>query len=136
MRLSAFFTTGVLVLAGGSLSCGGGYNAPSSPTPPASGAFSTIVVLGERGAQSFTPNPAGIAQGQNVVWRNSDTEIHHIVFNDNSLDTGDIAPGASSSILRLNSNGANYHCSIHPEMIGSINQATGEPPPCAGQYCP
>lgn len=132
MRWSTLFMTGVLLFACGALSCGG-YSSPSSPSTDT---FSTISVLGEHGAQSFSPNPAGVAQGQNVVWRNNDSEIHHIVFNDGSLDTGDIAPGASSAVRRVNVNGANYHCSIHPTMVGSINQATGEPPPCSGQYCP
>lgn len=128
--------TGVLLIAGSSLSCGGYGGTPSSPTPPSTGTFSTISVLGQRGSQSFSPNPAGVAQGQNIVWRNADSRIHRIVFNDGSLDTGDIQPGAQSPILRLNANGANYHCSIHPTMVGSINQSTGEPPPCIGQYCP
>jgi hypothetical protein len=33
-------------------------------------------------------------------------------------------PGTSSAALRLASNGATYHCSIHPSMVGSINTAT------------
>ena len=136
MRLSILFTTGALLLAGVSMSCGGYNSTPTSPTPPSSGMFSTISVLGQRGVQSFSPNPAGVAEGQNIVWRNTDSLTHRVVFNDGSLDTGDIAPGAASPILRLNSNGANYHCSIHPTMVGSINQASGEPPPCIGQYCP
>lgn len=113
-------------------SCGGS-NSPSQPEPTNGAA--TINILGERGAQSFTPNPAAVSQGNMLVWRNTDNVVHHIVFNDGSLDSGDIAPGASSPALRVGTDGANYHCTIHPTMVGSINRSTGEPPPCTGPYC-
>lgn len=70
-----------------------------------------------------------------VSWHNSDNTTHHIVFNDGSLDTGDIVSGASSAAVRLPTNGANYHCTIHPDMVGSINATTGAPPVCSGPYC-
>jgi hypothetical protein len=28
-----------------------------------------------------------------------------------------------------------YHCSIHPVMVGSINQGTSSQTPCQGAYC-
>lgn len=110
--------------------CGG-----SSPSAPAPAAAATIDILGDRGPQSFSPNPASIAQGDTFVWRNTDGVVHHIVFNDGSLDSGNIAPGASSAPLRLGADGANYHCTIHPTMVGSIRRSSGEPPPCTGPYC-
>jgi plastocyanin len=114
-------------------SCGGSNGNPAAP-PPAT-ASRSIDILGDRGAQSFTPNPAGVEQGDMVVWRNTDGVTHHIVLNDGSLDTGNIAPGATSAAIRLGVNGANYHCTIHPGMVGSINRSTGTPPPCDGPYC-
>ena len=59
-----------------------------------------------------------------LIWHNTDSITHHIVLDDGSLDTGNIPPGTSSLALRLASNGATYHCSIHPSMVGSINTAT------------
>ena len=113
-------------------SCGSG----GSPTaPPAAVGPSTIEILGDRGGQSFTPNPASVSQGEMVMWRNTDSVVHHIVLNDGSLDSGDIAPGASSTAIRLGVNGARYHCTIHPGMVGSINSSGGAPPPCVGPYC-
>lgn len=116
--------------------CGGSSGSSGNPAAPApqSGA-TTVEIVGERGAQSFSPNPAQVNQGTMVTWRNTDNKVHHIVLNDGSLDTGDIAPGASSPALRLDANGANYHCTIHPTMIGSINRSGGAPPPCEGPYC-
>jgi plastocyanin len=116
---------------------GGSSSSPSAPSTPSPGAAAaTITILGERGSQSFSPNPASASQGQSVSWRNNDTQVHRIVFNDGSLDTGEIAPGASSSPRVMPSNGSRYHCSIHPTMVGGINQSSGEPPPCNdGPYC-
>jgi len=42
-------------------------------------------------------------------------------MNDGSFDSGAIAPGSSSSVMRLGAAGG-YHCIIHPTMMfGSIN---------------
>jgi plastocyanin len=122
--------------------CGGGSGSPSyggggtpAPTPPP-GAISAIDILGNRGTQSFSPNPASVRQGDQFVWRNTDGLAHHIVLNDGSLDSGVIPPGGSGPALRLGTDGANYHCTIHPGMVGSISASSGQPPPCTGQYCP
>lgn len=121
-------------------SCGGGGSdgpAPGpSPSPPPGGAASTTIsIVADRGAQSFDPNPATASQGQTVAWRNTDAVVHRIVSNDGLLDTGNISPGATSSALPLTTDGTNYHCTIHPGMIGSVNRASGTPPPCTGIYC-
>lgn len=122
--------------------CGGGSSdsptAPTAPTPPPGGNGSpvTIAIVGERGAQSFSPNPATVPQGQTLVFRNDDSTVHRIVFNDNSFDSGNIGPGAASAGRAVPTSGANYHCSLHPNMIGSISGGAGQPPPpCTGQYC-
>lgn len=125
--------------------CGGGGgsssgNSPTSPTPPTStpppaSAPTLIGITGENGANSFTPNPASVTQGQMMQFKNNDGTTHHIVANDGSFDTGNINAGASSNAIMLSTNGTNYHCTIHPTMVGSINQSTGAPPPCEGQYC-
>ena len=95
------------------------------PTPP-SGVV-TINVVGINGAQSFTPNPATLAAGQMVVWRNVDTVTHRVVLNNGSLDTGDLVPGASSQPMSVNTVGP-YHCSIHPSMVGNIAAGTSMAP--------
>ena len=129
------FLAASIVAALATPGCGGSGGGPAggSGNPPANA--TTITIMGERGAQSFSPNPVSISQGNMMVWRNTDNVVHHIVMNDGSLDSGDIAPGAFSPALRLATDGANYHCTIHPTMVGSINRSTGEPPPCTGLYC-
>ena len=128
------FAVAVFVLA--AWGCGsGGYSSsmsgPSSPTSSSSSA-TTVSIMGQRNEQSFSPNPAPIAQGSLVVWQNSDNTVHRIVMNDGSYDSGNIAPGTMSSTMRLTSSGGSYHCAVHPTtMFGSINIATA-PDPNAG----
>jgi plastocyanin len=93
-----------------------------TPTPTAPSGVVTINIVGINGAQSFSPNPATLPAGQMVVWHNSDSITHRVVLNDGSLDTGDIAGGASSQPMAINSGGP-YHCSIHPVMVGTIAPA-------------
>lgn len=138
-----FWVLGVTALATVVLvvACGGGGSSSSTsanPVGPSSGgttANATVTIVGSSGPQSFNPNPAEAGQGSTVAWKNNDGVTHHIVLNDGSLDTGDIAPGASSRALRLTTDGANYHCTIHPTMVGSIKTSSGTVPPCQGQYC-
>jgi plastocyanin len=63
-----------------------------------------------------------------VVWRNVDRVIHRVVLNDGSLDTGDLAPGASSQAMSINTGSRPYHCSIHPSMVGTIVAASSMAP--------
>lgn len=114
--------------------CGGG-GSPTTPIPPSVPNAFVITVVRQAGAQSFDPSPAS-AGGRSVVFRNADTIVHRVVMNDGSIDTGDIAPGSSSRVVQMPAAGTNYHCSIHPTMIGKVNAEGGTPaPPCTGIYC-
>ena len=120
---------------------GGGYSSPApSPTPtptptPAPAASATVSIVGDRGAQSFNPNPVSPGAALTVAWQNADGVVHRIVANDNSFDTGNIAANVTSAAITVPSAGLNYHCSIHPGMVGAINGSSGTPPPCSGIYC-
>ena len=70
-----------------------------------------------------------------VVFRNTDTVVHRVRLNDLSIDTGDIAPGATSRAVRMPTAGTNYHCFLHLTMVGAVNSGTTPPPPCTGLYC-
>ena len=111
--------------------CGGStYSSgnPVTPTPtPASGVV-TINVVGINGAQSFAPNPATLPAGQMVVWHNIDSVTHRVVLNNGSLDTGDLASGASSQPMSINTGSGPYHCSIHPSMVGTVVAAASTSP--------
>lgn len=116
-----------------------GPSGPSAPGPQSGGDSPiTINILGIRGPESFSPNPATVPDGRLVVWRNTDTLVHRVVFDDRSVDTGDIAPGAASAPMALGGVKP-YHCPLHPSMVGRIN---GDAPdsgsgsePCSDPSC-
>jgi plastocyanin len=132
----AVATLGLVVWGcGGSSYTSGSSGNPTAPTSSTSGVV-TINVVAVNGAQSFSPNPASLPVGQMVVWRNVDGITHRVVLNDQSIDTGDLPPGASSKPMTIAAAGGQYHCSIHPVMVGSLNQDTATTAaPCQGAYC-
>ncbi|SRR6187455_2979941 len=138
MRLSRLVRIGAFASLVGLAACGGGGSEPPtapSPTPTPTPSPSTgISILGNRGNQSFTPNPGSATAGM-TSFRNTDSVVHRIKSNDGSFDTGDIAPGQTTAAMAVPAAGMNYHCTIHPGMIGAINAETGPPPACTGLYC-
>ena len=130
----------VVATAAWCTACGGGGGSAPTPTSPttSNGSTSTTVtvtIMGVRGKLSFNPNPASVAAGQLVVFKNSDVVTHHVMLDDGSLQTADIPPGGTSAPLAVGAANSAYHCTIHPSMVGSFNAAeTPDPPPCTG-YC-
>ena len=101
-----------------------------SPTGPGNGSVVTINIVSSSGNSAYTPNPAKVSTGANILLKDYTAEAHHIVMNDGSADFGGIAPGASM-MRRLTTGGGDYHCTIHPTMVGSINgPAPSEPRAC------
>jgi plastocyanin len=95
----------------------------------------TITITGQGGKLAFTPNPATVAAGQTVVFKNNDTVAHHVILDDGNTQTADIAPGATSAAVAIGGN-KSYHCTIHPGMVGGFNGTEVEPPPnCNMAYC-
>ena len=127
--MRALAAAAVVLLVLGMTTCGGG-----SPSEPAPAGPVTITIVGDRGSQSFTPNPA-TAAGRSVVFRNTDSVVHRVRLNDLSIDTGDIAPGATSAPVNMPASGTNYHCSLHTTMVGAVGGGNTGPPPCQGIYC-
>jgi len=122
MRTVSFGSILVVILAWG---CSDGTTSPSRPisTPPLPPPESINILFsngqGNLGAQSFSPNPSPQSQG-GVAWHNTDTTTHRIVSDDGSFDTGEIAPGSTIAVARLRGTGGPYHCTIHPNMVGTI----------------
>lgn len=117
-------------------SCGGGgYSSPTTPssstpvTPAPSSGTVTVSIVGSAGTNAFVPNPVQVTAGGQVIWRNNDTTTHRIVMDDGSGDAGEIAPGATSRAITLRGASANFHCTNHPTMVGSINGTLVSAPP-------
>src|SRR5262245_25848083 len=130
MRPSRLVRIGALASLVGLAACGGGDSQPppTQPSPsPTPQPTTAIAIVGDRGNQSFTPNP-GSASGGMASWRNSDNQVHRIMSNDGTFDTGNIAPGQTTAPKAVPAAGMNYHCTLHPGMIGAINADAGPPP--------
>lgn len=143
LRLTGF----ALAVAGATAlwGCGGGGGggsvaaAPSTPTSPTTTAPAsttvTVNIVGSTGNTSYQPNPVSAKTGDMVMFRNNDGVAHHIVMDDGSADLGTVNPGATSSGFTLrNGSAANFHCTLHPSMVGSINGALPETPYCSDPY--
>lgn len=120
--------------------CGGGGTAyssaaPTAPstttptTPAATGANVTVNIVGSAGSGAFSPNPVMATAGQTLAFKNNDGTMHHLVADNGSWDSGDVAAGATSKALTVGGTAVNFHCTIHPTMVGSINGASAPPPP-------
>jgi plastocyanin len=110
----------VLSAAGFAIACGG---SPSStaPTNPTQSADVTITIQGNRGNQSFAPNPATVRAGQTVAWRNADSSTHNATQDANRFATINLGAGATSSPITMSTAGTfTYHCSLHPGMVGTL----------------
>jgi plastocyanin len=103
--------------------CGGSYS-PTTPTPPGGGTTAdlTITMLAMNGPQSYTPNPGTVRVGQKVAWRNADSVAHTATADAGAFDTGNVAPGATSSAITMTSAGTfSYHCTLHGfTMTGTV----------------
>jgi plastocyanin len=135
-RTTAFVFVGALVV----VSCGGG--SPAGPSnPPAGGGGSgttiTVTITGQGGRLAFFPNPATVAAGQLVAFKNNDIVAHRVSLDDMTVQTPEIAPGATSAPVAMGISGSKtYHCTIHPGMVGGFNGAEAElPPNCNQAYC-
>ena len=132
MRL-IYGTLSAVALALAFAGCGGssGYSAPTpTPTPGA-----VVTIAGEAGNRSFNPNPSTPTTDGKIAFLNSDRVVHHIVANDGSWDAGNVNPSETSTTVTVPAGGSNFHCSIHPSMVGVVNSTAGGTPPCSGIYC-
>jgi plastocyanin len=132
MRLHVWALASLAGLA--CLTCSGSSGSSTPTSPSGGGSATTIAINGQNGTQAFSPNPAALG-GQMVAFKNNDSITHRVVLNDGSVDTGDIAPGATSRAVVMPASGTNYHCTIHPGMIGAVSGGSGAPPACTGSYC-
>jgi plastocyanin len=136
MRRASLWTALGLFITGITFSgCSGGDDGPSNNPSPVPDNTVVIRMVNQGSTWVFLPNPAA-AGGLPVRFQNDSSVAHQVVLNDNTFDSGLIAPGATSATRTMPSTGTNYHCPIHPGMGGAVSGAGGSPPPpCEGIYC-
>jgi plastocyanin len=124
----------IAILAVAAITCGcGGSSSSASATPasPSTTGAVTVSIVATNGNKSYVPNPVQTG-GQQIAFKNNDGVTHHIMMDDGSADFGDLSPGVSSAAKTVG-NGGNFHCTIHPSMVGSINGAVApDPAPGSG----
>jgi len=120
---SVFFSLCVVAFAAGMSSCKSS-SSPAAPTPSNGGgtqAQKTITIPASDiyGATNYSPRTVTVQVGGSVVWSNRDGEKHTTV-SDTGLWTSDIAPGADFTRTFPTAGTFNFHCSLHPNMTGTI----------------
>jgi plastocyanin len=69
---------------------------------------------------SFQPFLVTVPAGSTVTWHNNGSTQHTVTANDGSFDSGPIGPGGSFSQTFSTPGAYRYHCSIHPNMTGTV----------------
>lgn len=73
---------------------------------------------------SFAPGQITVAVGDTITWTNSDAQAHRVIADDASWDAGVAAGSGGTASAAFPAAGVfPYHCSIHPEMIGTVTVA-------------
>ena len=128
VRMTRTLRFAFILLAAATLasSCGGssgtstGNTTPTSPTTGNNGTPVSIV----QGAlvlstTAYNPNPVTVSAGSTVTWTNNDSTTH-TATSDGGVFNGTLATGAQFSFMFANKGTFTYHCSIHPNMVGTI----------------
>ena len=115
-----------LIVIAASMLLAAGCGQSSSPTysspAPTAGSSSVSIVSGSRTltTNAYNPNPIAISSGMTVTWMNNDSIAHTSTSSSGAWDSGTIAPGAKFSRTFTSRGTFQYHCSIHPNMVGTV----------------
>jgi len=126
MKRSKLAVLAALTLAGSACGSSTDYGSTGGPPPPPNADVLMVVGASNKGAQAFAPNPFSVALGGGasvaVKWGNADETTHHVVADGASplFNSGNMAPGSTFSFTFTSAGTFTYHCSIHPNMVGSI----------------
>jgi plastocyanin len=71
----------------------------------------------------FEPADLSVAVGTTVTWVNEGPSDHTVTADDGSFDSGTITAGSSFANTFDTAGTFTYHCTIHPEMTGTITVA-------------
>lgn len=114
VRRGLLAAAGALAIVASAAGCG------SASTPTASPAQAGTVTVDIRNF-AFQPTPVTVARGTVVIWRNDDASTHTATADGKTWDTGNVAPGASSTGVTFSTAGTySYHCAIHQYMTATI----------------
>ncbi len=110
---SALILIGFITVFG----CNGSKSTTSPPPPPPRSIHFHSVNI-----QNFAFNSAAVtaAVGDTVMWTNNDSTTHTVTSDSGSELGATLNPGGTYQHIFLGSGSFPYHCSIHPEMHGTV----------------
>src|SRR5919112_3054153 len=77
------------------------------------------------GDNFFDPPQSAVEPGSTITWTNKGDEPHTVTADDGSFDSGMLNPGDSYTVAFDGQGTVTYHCTIHPEMRGSVSVGGG-----------
>src|SRR5579884_471791 len=78
---------------------------------------------------AFAPGSITVAPGTTVTWTNTDSVAHTVTADDKSWGSGSLSKNATYSFSFTQPGTYTYHCSIHPDMTGTIIVSGTAPTP-------
>ena len=72
----------------------------------------------------FAPTDAVVEPGTTLMFVNHGQEQHTVTSDDGQIDSGVLEPGDSFLTTVEGSGTLTYHCTLHPEMTGSVTVAS------------
>ena len=102
--------------------CGSSTSPSGTPASAPAGSTSITIVSGASllTTTAYSPSPITVTVGTTVSWLNSDTTTHTAVANTGLFTSQEIAPNARFNFTFTSPGTFPYHCTIHPNMIGTI----------------
>ena len=94
----------------------------TSNNPPSDSDVLIVDNAETMGANAYDPNPftISLATQTTVKWGNGDGETHTVTADGATFSSGNIGGGGSFSHTFAAAGTFNYHCTIHPTMVGTI----------------
>src|SRR2546425_9764814 len=79
---------------------------------------------------AYQPADVSISLNERVTWFNQSGDTHTVTSDTQTFDSGSIPPyGGGYQLLFQRSGTFPYHCSIHPQMRGTVRVGGGGPTP-------
>jgi plastocyanin len=115
MRVLLFLTAALALIGCSSGYSSGDVTAPQANQPPV---VTTNVDLKNI---AFSPHAIQVAPGATVQFTNDDGIAHNITFSSNLVaGATDFSTGTRSVVMPATPGTYAYHCTIHPNMTGSV----------------
>lgn len=65
---------------------------------------------------AFDPDEINIKSGEEIIFKNMDSDHHTVTADDGSFDSGDIGPNTEYRYIFDSPGECMIHCEYHPEM--------------------